>query len=97
MEPVEDTRFLLEVVIFHSSADSLTDFRDEVSDVLHQHFGIKIEAHHHEVATAGQWRRNNVYTIELSYGRPSSYLQKTVKETAAKRGMVKILCQNQLH
>lgn len=34
--------------------DTLQDYRSEVSGVLEEYFGIKIDAHHHEVATAGQ-------------------------------------------
>ncbi len=34
--------------------DTLQDYRSEVSRILEDFFGIKIEAHHHEVATAGQ-------------------------------------------
>jgi glutamine synthetase len=69
-------------------ADSLTDFRDEVSDVLHQHFGIKIEAHHHEVATAGQCEIQMSYDQLVPMADQVVTYKKTVKETAAKRGMV---------
>lgn len=34
--------------------DSLQDFRNEACRVLIDHFGMTLDAHHHEVATAGQ-------------------------------------------
>ncbi len=70
-----------------SPSDTLIDFRDEVSDTLKE-FGIKVIAHHHEVATAGQSE------IVLS---PEGLVQtadnvitamKTIKEVAAKRGRI---------
>jgi len=69
-------------------ADSLTDFRDEVSDVLRQYFGITVEAHHHEVATAGQCEIQMSFDSLVSMADKVSTYKKTVKETAAKRGMV---------
>jgi len=34
--------------------DSLMEYRNEVSRILSDYFGVEIDAHHHEVATAGQ-------------------------------------------
>ena len=69
-------------------ADSLTDFRDEVSDVLRQYFGIKVEAHHHEVATAGQCEIQMSFDSLVPMADKVVTYKKTVKESAAKRGMV---------
>ncbi len=69
-------------------ADSLTDFRDEVSDMLRQYFGITVEAHHHEVATAGQCEIQMSFASLVSMADQVVTYKKTVKETAAKRGMV---------
>ena len=37
-----------------SPADTLMDYRNECVDILSKNFGIICDAHHHEVATAGQ-------------------------------------------
>ncbi|HKZ89411.1 MAG TPA: type I glutamate--ammonia ligase [Thermoplasmata archaeon] len=42
--------------------DTLQDFRNEACRVLTDHFGITLDAHHHEVATAGQCE------IDMRYG-----------------------------
>ncbi len=34
--------------------DTLQDFRNEASRILTENFGVSLDAHHHEVATAGQ-------------------------------------------
>jgi len=34
--------------------DSLMEYRNEVSRILSDYFGVEVDAHHHEVATAGQ-------------------------------------------
>ncbi|MBI4361124.1 type I glutamate--ammonia ligase [Candidatus Micrarchaeota archaeon] len=39
-------------------ADTLQDLRRRISDSLQNDFGIRVEAHHHEVATAGQCEIN---------------------------------------
>ena len=44
-----------------SPQDTLTDFRNEACRILMEHFGISIDAHHHEVATAGQCEINMKY------------------------------------
>ena len=41
--------------------DTLNGFRKDVCDDLYNHFGIRIEAEHHEVATSGQCEINLVY------------------------------------
>lgn len=66
-----------------SPSDTLTNFRDEVCEVL-QDFGIRTIAHHHEVATAGQSE------IVLSYAgltkMADSFVTgvKTIREVASK-------------
>ena len=71
-----------------SPSDTLVNFRDEVCDVMQDNFKIKIIAHHHEVATAGQSE------IVLDYNdlvkMADSYVTgvKTIREVASKRGMV---------
>ena len=69
-------------------ADSLTDLRDEVSETLQEFFGIRVEAHHHEVATAGQCEIQMRYDELVNVGDNVITYKKTVKEVAAKRGMV---------
>ncbi len=69
-------------------ADSLTDFRDEVSDTLKDYFGINVEAHHHEVATAGQCEIQVEYDQLVPMADKIITYKKTVKETAAKRNMI---------
>lgn len=43
--------------------DTVGDFRRDVCERLYRYFGIRVEAHHHEVATAGQCE------INIEYGR----------------------------
>lgn len=68
--------------------DSLTDFRDEVSDTLKEYFGINVEAHHHEVATAGQCEIQVEYDQLIPMADKVITYKKTVKEAAAKRNMI---------
>ncbi|MBV9178377.1 MAG: type I glutamate--ammonia ligase [Nitrososphaeraceae archaeon] len=69
-------------------ADTLTDFRDEVSETLQEFFGINVEAHHHEVATAGQCEIQIMYDRLVCTADSVITYKKTVKETAAEHGMV---------
>jgi glutamine synthetase len=69
-------------------ADSLTDLRDEVSETLQEFFGIRVEAHHHEVATAGQCEIQMKYDELVRVADNVITYKKTVKEVAAKREMI---------
>ncbi len=70
-----------------SPSDTLTDFRDEVSDTLKE-FGINVIAHHHEVATAGQSEivLSNVGLLQTADNVVT--VMKTIKEVAARRGRI---------
>ena len=70
-----------------SPSDTLTNFRDEVCDIL-KTFGIKTIAHHHEVATAGQ---SEIVLSPASLTKMADTFitgVKTIREVASKRRMV---------
>lgn len=69
-------------------ADSLNCARDEIGSTLTKYFGIKVEAHHHEVATAGQGEIQMEFDELLQIADKVITLKKTTKEIAAKRGRV---------
>lgn len=69
-------------------SDSLTDLRDEASETLNKFFGIVVDAHHHEVATAGQCEIQMRFDEIVPIADKAITYKKTVKEIAAKRGMV---------
>ena len=70
-----------------SPSDTLTNFRDEVCDVL-ETFGIKTKAHHHEVATAGQSEivLSHMGLTEMADAFITGV--KTIREIASKREMI---------
>jgi glutamine synthetase len=71
-----------------SPQDSLQDFRSECVSVLGNNFGIINDAHHHEVATAGQCEIDMRYDT-LTYMADSAMTYKyVIKNIAAKHGMV---------
>ena len=70
-----------------SPSDTLINFRDEVCDVL-ETFGIKIKAHHHEVATAGQSEIVLSHTSLTKMADAFVTGVKTVREIASKREMI---------
>ncbi len=70
-----------------SPSDTLTNFRDEVCDVL-ETFGIKTKAHHHEVATAGQSEIVLSHTGLTEMADAFITGVKTVREIASKREMI---------
>ena len=71
-----------------SPSDTLVNFRDEVCDILHENFGIKTMAHHHEVATAGQseivLRHSGLVQMADSFVTGV----KAIREVASKRGKI---------
>ena len=70
-----------------SPSDTLTNFRDEVCDILNS-FKIKTIAHHHEVATAGQSEIVLSYAGLLKMADSFVTSVKTIREVASKQGMV---------
>ena len=71
-----------------SPSDTLVNFRDEVCDVLHESFGIRSIAHHHEVATAGQSEIVLRYSGLVEMADSFVTGVKTIREVASKRGKI---------
>lgn len=70
--------------------DSLQDFRSECVNTLSE-FGIICDAHHHEVATAGQCEIDMRFDTLTSMADSAATYKYVVKNVAAKNGMVATL------
>jgi glutamine synthetase len=68
--------------------DTLQDYRSECVSVLTDNFGIACDAHHHEVATAGQCEIDMHYDTLTNMGDSVMTYKYVVKNVATKRGMV---------
>jgi glutamine synthetase len=69
-------------------SDTLQDYRSEVAYHLDESFGIVNDAHHHEVATAGQCEIN-IYRDTLTSSADSIVTYKyVIKNVASKRGLI---------
>ena len=68
--------------------DSLQDFRSECVSVLGHSFGIISDAHHHEVATAGQCEIDMSFDTLTNMGDAAMTYKYVIKNVAAKNGMV---------
>jgi glutamine synthetase len=68
--------------------DSLQDFRSECVTILKDSFGIINDAHHHEVATAGQCEIDMRFDTLTYMGDSAMTYKYVVKNVAAKHGMV---------
>src|SRR3972149_2074935 len=66
--------------------DTLVDFRNEACRVLMEDFGIGIQAHHHEVATAGQGEINMRYDELVPMADKVVTYKYVLKNVAARLG-----------
>ena len=68
--------------------DTLAGFRKDVCEDLYNHFGIKIEAEHHEVATSGQCEINLVYDDMITMADNVIGVKNLVKVKAKRKNKV---------
>ena len=68
--------------------DTLMDFRNDACTAMEDSFGIVIDAHHHEVATAGQCEINMMYDTLVSQADSAQSFKYVVKNVAHQKGMV---------
>ncbi|MEM0117335.1 MAG: type I glutamate--ammonia ligase [Conexivisphaerales archaeon] len=68
--------------------DTLLDYRNEVSSLLFEHFHLPVEAHHHEVATAGQVEINIRRDTLTNTADGVSTLKYVAKNVAVRHGKV---------
>ena len=71
-----------------SPLDRVLRVRREASEVLEDYFGIKVESHHHEVATAGQSEINMRFSDIVRAADNVVTLKYVVRNIAAKYGMI---------
>jgi len=71
-----------------SPHDSLMEYRSTVVRLMEEHFGIVCEAHHHEVATAGQCEIDMVRDRLVKMADSVMTLKYVVKNVAVQQGMV---------
>ncbi len=71
-----------------SPHDSLMEYRSTVIRLMEDHFGIVCEAHHHEVATAGQCEIDMVRDRMVKMADGVMTLKYVVKNVAVQHGMV---------
>jgi len=69
-------------------ADKVWKVRHEIAEVLEDYFGFRVEAHHHEVATAGQCEINFKYGGVAESADRVVTLKYVARNVAAKYGMV---------
>ncbi len=68
--------------------DTLQDYRSEVAYVLDNNFGVVNDAHHHEVATAGQCEIDMFRDSLVPMGDSVLSYKFVIKNIAAKRGLI---------
>ena len=68
--------------------DTTVEYRNEVSSILEEFFGFKIEKHHHEVATAGQIEIDFKYGPLVETADKTIYYKFVAKNVAKKHGLI---------
>jgi glutamine synthetase len=68
--------------------DSTIEYRNEVSSILEDNFGLDIEKHHHEVATAGQVEINFRFGELVETADKALYFKFVAKNVAKKNGLI---------
>jgi len=68
--------------------DTTIEYRNEVSSILEDNFGFKIEKHHHEVATAGQIEIDFTFGPLAETADKAIYYKFVAKNVAKKYGLI---------
>ncbi|MGB9853337.1 MAG: type I glutamate--ammonia ligase [Candidatus Bathyarchaeales archaeon] len=68
--------------------DTTIEYRNEVSSILEDNFGFKIEKHHHEVATAGQIEIDFTFGPLVETADKAVYYKFVAKNVAKKYGLI---------
>jgi glutamine synthetase len=68
--------------------DTTIEYRNEVATILEENFGLSIEMHHHEVATAGQIEIDFKYGDLVETADRVVYYKFVAKNIAKKHGMI---------
>lgn len=68
--------------------DTLDSARKDICDDLHRYFGVKVEAHHHEVATSGQCEINIRHDEILPMADTVTTIKNLIKVRSKNAGMV---------
>jgi len=68
--------------------DTTIEYRNEVASILEDNFGLKVEMHHHEVATAGQLEIDFRFGSLVETADRTVYYKFVAKNIAKKYGMI---------
>jgi len=68
--------------------DTTVEYRNEVASILEENFGLEVEMHHHEVATAGQLEIDFRYGGLVETADRTLYYKFVAKNVAKKHGMI---------
>jgi glutamine synthetase len=68
--------------------DTTTEYRNEVSSILENNFGLTIEKHHHEVATAGQIEIDFRFGELIDTADKALYYKFVAKNVAKRNGLI---------
>ena len=68
--------------------DTLMEVRNDATTILEDDFGIMVDAHHHEVATAGQCEINMMYDTLVNQADSAQSFKYVIKNVAHHKGMV---------